>query len=317
MLSSGGLRWPRLLAPGGTVGVCAPCGPVEPAFLQAAVALLQARGYRVVVAPHAREVHPAYDYLAGADDGRVADLNALLGDSAVDMVLCARGGYGAMRLLSSLDFACVRADPKPLVGFSDVTALQLALAARAEVVSFSGIMATAGHGLGEPTLDAWSEAGLWAAVGEGSFPRVFAPPPEAAPWQTVRLGKGPVVAGPVYPVCLTLLNALLGTPFVPDLKGAILVIEDVGESLYKIDRYLTQLGLAGVLDDLTALLVGAFARTDEAETRALPGLVRERTPDSVAVATGVAYGHIARRLTLPVGAWGEVNLDRGTFTFAG
>jgi muramoyltetrapeptide carboxypeptidase len=311
------LAWPRPLQPGGTIGICSPAGPSPAEALQKAAQALEARGYRVIVAPNAAATAADLTYLAGSDDLRARDLNDLLCDPAVDMVLCARGGYGSAKILDRLDYTALRADPKPLVGYSDITALSLGIAARAGVVTFSGIMATAGNGLGEDSLDSWSEASLWQAVGNQPFPRIFRPPDESPPWEVRRGTK--TVTGPVYPVCLSMLVSLLGTPYVPDLTGAVLVIEDVHEELYRIDRYLTQLRLAGTLDRLASLLIGSFNGMD-AETNAtlrthVPLLAERMTPQNVAVASGVAYGHIARRLTLPVGAIATVDLEDGTFAF--
>jgi muramoyltetrapeptide carboxypeptidase len=240
-------QWPPPLRPGGTIGICSPAGPSDPQSIAAAAAALRARGYGVVLAPHAAGAHPPdRPYLGGTDADRLADLNALLADPGVDLILCARGGYGTMRLLDRVDYAAAAARPKAVVGYSDITALQLALAAKAGVVSFSGPMATAGHGLGEASLDPWSEASLWAAVGPGAFPRVLGSPGDAPPWRIERppLSGGAMLSGTLFPVCLTLLASLAGTPFVPDLRGAVLVIEDVHEDLYAVDRYLTQLRLA-------------------------------------------------------------------------
>jgi muramoyltetrapeptide carboxypeptidase len=314
--SASALIWPRLLEPGGTIGICSPSGPSPAEALQRGVRALEERGYRVVVAPNAGAQDQELTYLAGSDEQRADDLNSLLRDPSVDMVLCARGGYGSAKLLDRIDYDALRAHPKPLVGYSDITALSLGIAARAGIVTFSGIMATAGHGLGEDSLDPWSEASLWQAVGDGPFPPVFRHPAESPPWQVLR---GPNrIAGPVYPVCLSLLVSLLGTPYVPNLTGAILVIEDVHEELYRLDRYLTQLRLAGILDRLAALLLGTFnGRGEEDETlrTRVPQLAQRMTPAHVAVASGIAYGHIARRLTLPVGASTTVDLAAGTFTF--
>lgn len=320
-------RWPRPLPPGGTVGICSPAGPPDTARLDVAVRAVERSGYRVVVAPQARHRNDTFPYLAGTDEARLSDLNQLLADPGVDMILCARGGYGSMRLLDKIDYEAARADPKPVVGYSDITALSLALAARAGVISFSGIMATAGHGLGEDSLDSFSEASLWAAVGQQRRDGqtglcLLQSPPDAAPWNILRpppADNTSVVSGPVFPVCLSLLTALLGTPYLPDLRGAILVIEDVHEELYAVDRCLTQLRLAGLLDSLAALLVGSFNGTDDEQSlrTGVPLLARDLTPPSVPVASGVAYGHIPRRLTLPVGAWADVNFAAGTFAFPG
>ena len=311
------LRWPTPLPPGGTIGVCSPAGPVDTALLDAGIPKLRARGYRVLEAPHARDRHPGRDYLAGTDDARLDDLHTLFLDPDVDLILCARGGYGTMRFLDRLDYDAIRARPKPLVGYSDITALQLALARRAGLISFSGIMATAGYGFGQDTLDPWSEASFWAAVGDAGETPVAGRPEDDGPWDVLRAPASGVVSGPLYPVCLTLLTSLLGTPYVPDLRGAILVIEDIYEAADRIDRCLTQLRLAGILDGLSALFVGSFNGTgeDDALRRDVPALACDLTPPHVAVAAGIAYGHIPRRLTLPVGAWSEVDLARGTFGF--
>lgn len=310
-------RWPRLLKPGGTIGICSPAGATRSAERMAAgVAAFEALGYRVVVAENALATDATRDYLAGTEAQRLTDLNALIRDPSVDLILAARGGYGAMKLLDGLDYDALTRAPKPVVGYSDITALSLAVAARTGGVSFSGVMVTAGDGFGQATLDPFSAASFWQAVTEGPFPRVFARPDSCGPW-TVHRGPE-VVSGPVFPVCLTLLNSLLGTPYVPDLTGAILVIEDVGEPLYAVDRYLTQLRLAGVLDTMAGVLIGSFNGVegeDEALAGEVPRLVLEMTPESVAVASGVAYGHIPCRLTLPFGAFGTVDLRSGSFQF--
>ena len=309
--------WPRPLRPGGTIGICSPAGPSPAGELERAVAELTRRGYRVVVAPHAAAHHPDRAYLAGDETQRASDLNDLLRDPAIDLILCARGGYGSGKLLDRLDYDAARRDPKPVVGYSDITALSLGLLARAGVVSFSGIMATSGDGFGESTLDPWSEASFFQAVATpGGEPLVFVPPPDAAPWQVVR---GPArIKGTLVPVCLTLLASLVGTPYVPDLRGAILVIEDVHEELYAIDRDLNHLRLAGLLDGLAGVLLGSFngfaPEQNALLTAGVLGLVADMVPSHVAVASGVVYGHIPRRLTLPVGAWASVDLAQATLT---
>ncbi len=320
-------HWPRPLPPGGTIGICSPAGPSPAESLDRAVAALEARGYRVRVAPHAAATHPDFPYLAGTDDERAGDLNALLRDPTVDLILCARGGYGCARILDRVDYDAARTNPKPVVGYSDITALSLALLTRSNVVSFSGLMATAGHAFGEDSLDSWSEARFFDAVTHSHHtphsprtPLTLPSPDDAPPWTILR---GPEeVTGQVVPVCLSLLYALSGTSYVSevrDLRDAILVVEDVGEELYAVDRMLTQLRLSGVLEHLKALLFGSFNGLEGEKAdllaRELPRLAADLTPPHVAVAMGVAYGHIARRLTLPVGATATVNLRAGTFTF--
>ena len=308
--------FPRPLPPNGTIGIVSPAGPAPEGQIERAVAALQKRGYRVVVGDHAADTTDL-PYLAGTDAHRAADLNRFFADPRIDLVLCARGGYGGARLLDKLDYAALARDPKPVVGYSDITSLSLALAACAGVVSFSGVMATGGDGFGEGKLDPWSEASFFHAVEDNGFPRVFAAPPPA-PWVLHRAG-GDAVSGTVYPVCLSLLVSLVGTPYLPPLAGAILLIEDVHEELYAVDRMLTQLRLAGLFENLTAVLIGSFNGVGDEETARLavevPRLVLSLTPPAVAVASGVAYGHIARRLTLPVGAVGTADFAAAAFRF--
>jgi len=135
---------------------------------------------------------------------------ALLADPAIDLILCARGGYGVMRILDRVDYAAVRHAPKAIVGYSDVTALSLALLAQAGVVSFSGLMATAGHGFGEESLDAFSAASFFAAVGEAEgSSRVLESPRDGSPWEIHR-AAATTLTGSLIPVCLSLLVALIG-----------------------------------------------------------------------------------------------------------
>jgi muramoyltetrapeptide carboxypeptidase len=285
-------------------------------MLDRAVAKLEARGYKVVVTPHALAQDPDRVYLAGSEADRLADLNALINNPDIDLIMPLRGGYGAAKLLDKLDYEALKKEPKPLVGYSDITALSLGIAAQTGIVTFSGIMATGGDNFSEDSLDLYSEASLWQSVTEGIFPRHLARPVGSEPWKIWR-GAEPV-QGPVFPVCLSLLSTLLGTPYVPDMTGGILVIEDVSEELYSVDRMLTQLRLAGILDRVSAVLIGSFNGVPEQEEllqEQVPRLVLEMTPNSVAVASGVAYGHIACRLTLPHGATATVNLQEGVFSY--
>jgi muramoyltetrapeptide carboxypeptidase len=312
--------WPRPLKAGGTIGICSPSGPSSNAevALERTVRYFAERGYRVVVGAHAADnaAGSGKPYLAGNDADRLADLNAFLADPAIDLILCARGGYGAMRILDQIDYAAARRDPKPLVGYSDVTALSLALLARAGLISYSGIMATAGSGFGEETLDPFSAESFFAATGDGPLPRTLAGPSGGNPWQVHRAAET-TLTGPIIPVCLSLLTALIGTPYLPDLTGTILVIEDVYEELYAVDRCLTQMRLAGLLDNLSGILIGTFTGVPdqvEALGREVPRLCLEMTAPDVTVVSGIAYGHVPRRLTLPVGAATTVDFEARTFT---
>ncbi|MGC4043686.1 MAG: LD-carboxypeptidase [Armatimonas sp.] len=306
------MLWPRPLPEGGTIGICSPAGPSPRVRLDNAVAHLEERGYKVVVGPNTLKRQDVRDYLAGTVEERLSDLNGLIHDERVDLILSARGGYGCAQLLDGIDWATLRERQLGIVGYSDVTALSLGAAAQAGMITYSGIMATAGDGFGEDSLDPWSAQSFFEAVGGHSeLTRL-----ESTPAWTVHRGPDTLTAR-LYPVCLTLVETLLGTPYMPDLTGAILLIEDVEERLYAIDRSLTQLRLAGILDKLAGLFIGSFNGVNEEHDFLLaaevPKLAMEFTPESVAVVSGVAYGHIPHRFTLPVGAPVSVDMNRGAF----
>lgn len=312
------ILWPRALRPGGKIGLCSPAGPSPDGGFDLAVERLRAMGYDVVLAPNAAKSHARYGYLAGTRDERLSDLNGLIADESVDLILCARGGYGSAQLLDGLDYETIRRRRIALVGYSDITALSLGILARAGLMSFSGIMATAGDGFGQTNLDDYSVASFFDAIGETPWPKVLFACENDPAW-TLHQGAE-TVSGTLVPVCLTLLESLMGTPYVPNLDGAVLVIEDVHEELYAVDRALTQLRLAGIFERCAGVLIGSFNGYDaEANDRlaaAMPELVLSMVPKRVTVASGIAYGHIPRRFTLPVGARAIVDVLPRTFTFA-
>ena len=242
-------------------------------------------------------------YLAGRDGDRLADLNAAFTDESVDAVWCLRGGYGAMRLLDNVDYAALRRRPKPIIGFSDVTALHAAIGTRCEVVSFHGPTARA-------ELTSFSRASLDRAIrGEDSCG-------VAAGARTLHEGRarGRLVGGN-----LALLSALGGTPYEPDYSEAILVLEDVNEALYRIDRMLTQLRLAGRLAQCRGIVFGQFTDIPNASSQTAVGA---RTLDDVlgdivdvvqipAIA-GAPLGHVPDQWTIPLGAMAELDADSRT-----
>lgn len=301
------LRWrrPPPLAAGGVIGVCAPSGPVNAERLEAGLAWLRAAGFRPRLAPH---LYARAAYLAGTDAERAADLRALLADPGVDAVVCARGGYGAMRLLPELDLGVARAAPKPLVGFSDITALHLAWAA-AGLVSFHG-----------PVLEdsaspdgAFNRQALVAALEGTAWPGQLPTPPDIPAPCTLHDG---VVRGRLVGGNLSLIVALLGTPYALNTRGAVLLLEDVHEPPYRLDRYLTQLWLAGKLQAAAGFVIGELVGC-EAEgdgPDALTVLADRLTPLGKPCAAGFCLGHGRYRLTVPLGVAVELDAGRPALT---
>jgi len=289
---------PPALAVGARVALLSPAGPLGgEADLERAEHNARILGWEPRTSPHAlaRE-----GYLAGDDASRLADLNAAIRDPRIDAIWCLRGGYGAMRVLDAIDYDALRRAPKAIIGYSDITAVHLAVRARSSVVSFHGPTARA-------VLTPFSRQSLLCATSHACDP--FA---ADAPLTWLQEGGA---AGPLEGGNLALICALLGTPYAPRFDGVILVIEDVNEPLYRIDRMLRQLILSDALARVAGLCFGAFSeRGDESDAapRSLDVLFREaaihvRGP----VVCDVPFGHVADQWTFPLGARAELSPSHG------
>lgn len=295
------MRLPPAPRRGARVALVAPAGPLRgQRDLDHAVANVRALGWEPVIGEHALD---CAGYFAGSDEARLADFNRAAADESVDMIWCIRGGYGAMRLLDGIDYASLRARPRPLVGFSDITALHAAIGPRAELVTFHGPTAR-----GE--LTDFSRRSLERALaGDDPFR-------DGARMRTLFPGRatGRLVGGN-----LALLTALCGTPYAPRYDGAILVIEDVNEAVYRIDRMLVQLRLAGALGRCAGIVFGAFTAAPEEETgggaRRLDDVLAETARAlRVPCVSDAPVGHISEQWTLPLGATATLDADAGTLT---
>ena len=295
------MRLPPSLAAGSRIALVAPSGPLRnEADLDHALENTRALGWEPVVGAHVLERD---GYLAGDDESRRADLNAFIADDSIDGLWCIRGGYGAMRLLNGLDYTTWRDRPRALIGYSDITALHSAIGPRAELVTFHGPTARA-------QLTEFSRASLLAAVGgDGAVSLTAA--------DATVLHKGSAT-GPLAGGNLAVLTALCGTPFAPRLDGAILVLEDVNESVYRLDRMLTQLRLSGSLDRIAGIAFGRFTEIPEDtnnEDRPLEDLLGE-VADQCAVPciASIPVGHIADQWTIPLGRTAVLDADAKTLT---
>jgi muramoyltetrapeptide carboxypeptidase len=295
---------PPALRPGDTVLLVSPSGPTRPERVARGVELLTGWGLRPVLAPNA---YARRGYLAGDDALRAADLNAAFADPAVRGVLCTRGGYGAQRVVDALDMTAVRHDPKVVAGFSDITALQLALWRGARLATVHGPGAA---WLDERTPPASAESLRAALMSTEPVVVHRLPAEETAPVLVPGTATGPLIGGN-----LCLIVSSVGTPDMPDLTGAILLIEDVGEPPYKVDRMLTHLRRAGVLAGVAGVAVGQF--TDCADNWAVGAaeVLAERLGDlGVPVLGGLPIGHGVGQLTVPVGVPATLDAGAGTLT---
>lgn len=295
--------YPRLKE-GARVALVAPAGPLRvPADLDRAIENATTLGWEPVVGEHARERH---FYFAGADEMRLSDLNAALRDDSIDAIWCLRGGYGAMRLLDGIDFAALRRRPKPVIGYSDITALHCAIARRADLASVHGPTARS-------RLTPFAERSLRAATTGSGEPCGVA---DKAQTLVPGRARGRLIGGN-----LALLAALHGTPYQPVYDGAILVLEDVNEAPYRIERMLLQLRLSGSLQKCAALAFGSFTNTGETDDRRIGGdrtlneVIREAAEAAkVPALCGVPVGHINDQWSIPLGADAELDADEKRLT---
>ena len=288
---------PPPLAPGDIVRVIAPAGPFDAGRFERGLAILRDRlGLR----PRFREdISARQRYLAGPDPRRAAEWQEAVADEAASAILCARGGYGSMRILPAIDPRPLLDRPKLFLGFSDVTAIHAAL-------NGAGLCTVHGPGVAQlPLLPDEPLEHLRALLfGEAAAPASGALPGPGAGLvgaETLRPGRA---TGPLLGGNLTLLSHLAGTRYLPSLDGAILFVEDVAEQPYRLDRNLTQLRLAGLLDRVAGVAVGQLTGCDdtEAEVRGLD-VVREAALDlGVPAIAGVSAGHEDRNFALPLGA---------------
>lgn len=289
---------PPRLCRGDKIGIAAPASPFASETFRQGIETLKQLGFQPVIP---RGLFEQENYLAGSDGHRAEQLNALFLDKTIRAIICARGGYGTLRILSGLDFDLIRANPKILVGFSDVSSLLSTVFLQSGLVTFHGPMVTSLAG----TQKAMGQA-LLAAV-SGDTPLTIG---AKAPVLLQRgMGSGPVAGGN-----LTTLCHLLGTPFEPVWKGHILFLEDVGEAVYRLDRMLTQLKLAGCLDGVTGIILGTFKDCGDPDAiyRLMMDLFDSDGPPIVA---GFDIGHGHANVTLPIGLTATLDADRGTLVY--
>jgi muramoyltetrapeptide carboxypeptidase len=303
------------LPPGGTIGVAAPASPYDSrSEVLRGVEWWESQGYRVKLAEH---VYARDDYVAGDAKDRAADVNALFADPEVDVVQALQGGYGSAQTIPYLDFDAIGASPKPLVGFSDITALHVSIRQR------TGMPTVYGNGLvgvGSAEATAFARERLLAVLtGDATGP---VPPNPDDPY--VRAIRGGKVTAPLVGGCLWLLMQTMGTPWELDLDGAIFFFEDYKAPPYYVDGMLTQLKHAGKLDGVVGVVVGEMEGCDGGDLRPASDWARSRSledvleehlePLGVPVLYRLPLGHGKHLAALPLGVRYTLDADRRTLT---
>jgi muramoyltetrapeptide carboxypeptidase len=304
----------RPLPPGGTIGVAAPASGFENrSEVFRGVEWWESKGYKVKLGEH---VFARDDYVAGDERGRAADLMAMFTDDEVDVVQSLQGGYGSAQTIPHLDFDAIAANPKPFVGYSDITALHVAIRQRTGLATFYGYGLV---GMGDKDGTAFSRDRLLAVLGgkgRGEVPRDPDDP-------YVRAIQGGRVTAPLAGGCLWLLLQTMGTPWEVHLADSILFFEDYDAPPWYVDGMLTQLRQAGKLDDVLGVVVGDMEKCDWREVR--PEWPRTRSiedvlelhlePLGVPVLYKLPLGHGKHLASIPLGVPATLDADARTLTF--
>lgn len=300
---------PPKLKIGDSIGIVAPGGPVKPSLLNRGIRYLKSCGYDVRIG---KFVYEKKGYLAGNDTDRVNDFHDMLSDPRIKAIIFARGGYGSLRLLPLINYKLIRKHPKILVGFSDITALQFAVFRKSRLVTFSGPMAAVEFGVA--TVNKTTGDHLWSVLsGEERANDLYKY--NSGTLDTLHPGraKGTLICG-----CLTVIASCVGTRYCPDFTGAVLVLEDIGEEPYKLDRAVTTLKLHGVFDRISALVLGSFvnckgSKVGEKNITICDIIKPISESKDIPTLINLSYGHITEKITLPVGVSASIDTADGTF----
>ena len=307
---------PPALKAGSTIGLVAPASGVDRGDVGGAVSRLQGLGFKVKAGKHLTK---GFGYLAAKDEVRAAELTEFLNDPEIDCVMAMRGGYGVMRILPDIDFDAIRAHPKIIIGYSDITALVNAVYQKAGVIAFHGPMGNSGYD--SYTLDSFKRT-LMSTAPAGTFG-------ESDEFRGSAFGDakastiiGGTASGRLVGGNLTIVSDTMGTPYEIDTTGKILFLEEIQEEPYRVDRMMTQLAISGKLAACAGVALGRFTKC-EAPRRggefevslSLEQVIRGACESlGIPCVYGMAIGHISKKLTVPVGGMATLDADAKTLT---
>ena len=298
---------PERLRCGDTIGIVAPASCSDPETVEQVLRCVEALGFKYKAG---RSLYHYKGYLAGDDQVRADDINDMFGDEEVDAVFCLRGGYGSARLLDRLDYKLIKRNPKIFIGYSDITALHIAINQRTGLVTFHGPMLASNIIKG---MDQFSIASMENALMVKNTSIKICNPPG----YPVKAYKGGAAHGKLVGGNLSVLVSTLGSPYEIDTGGKLLFLEDVDEEPYRIDRMLNQLRLAGKLEAAAGIILCDWNGCDAKEPEKSLGLeeiftdMAERL--NKPVLSGYKIGHCSPVLTVPVGAAAEIDADKICF----
>ena len=290
---------PQHLEPGDRIGIIAPAGPVDRDEIQPAIDLIKQKGYQTLIS---RNLYKKKGYLAGSDDARLDDLLSMFSNKSVKAIFCARGGYGTIRLLDKIDYDLIKKNPKIIAGYSDITALLFAIFRNTGLVTFHGpvlrdLVRGRKNNLNDLLKLLSSKTPHELDLSEGAV---------------IKEGHA---GGILMGGNLSLICSLAGTPFMPGMKGVILFIEDKGEPLYRIDRMLSQLKLAGIIEGLSGLIAGSF--TNCGDIKDINSILRDiASGTGIPVVSGLPVGHDRKNKAIPLGIHADLDTKGRRLSFS-
>lgn len=305
---------PASLRKGSTIAVTAPASGVNRAELESGLSFLRAQGFNLVLGRH---VGSTVNYLSASDKVRAEEFNEFVRRPDIDAIICARGGYGVTRILPDIDYSAIRANPKVIMGYSDITALLVAIYERSRIVTYHGPVCSSSFD--ETTKSSFLHVTVDNSLNDnldGAKSVMYS----SDDLEVLHSGtaEARLVGGNLATICST-----LGTPFEIDTRGAILFLEDIAEEPYRIDRMLTQLWLSGKFDEVRGVVLGVFksceglrrAPNTPTMSPSLKQVFRSRFASmNVPVLSGLPFGHIRSKLTLPIGVRAKMDCSTKTFS---
>jgi muramoyltetrapeptide carboxypeptidase len=301
---------PSRLRKGDLISIISPASaPRDSNKVHKGVEYFESLGYRVTISKNVFDVN---GYLAGTDEERAEDLNQAFADKNVKAIICSRGGYGTPRILDKVNYGAIKKNPKILVGYSDITALQLAIFKKTGLVTFSGPMMAVEFG---GNVDSYTEEMFFDMLTHHKKVGVLRSHKDFRfSFKGKKKSQGRLIGGN-----LSLITSILGTGYVPDFVGTVLLIEEVSEEPYSIDRMLTQLRLAGILSNVSAFALGQFTNcVPEEQNKPHRTLGQILSEDLFSMGkpavSNIPYGHVPVKMTLPIGILTSVDPVKKKFS---
>lgn len=302
---------PKRLNMGDLIGIISPAStPDDLSRVNSGVKYLENIGYKVLVGPNVGKNH---GYLAGSDEERLFDLHSMFKNKNVKAIVCVRGGYGSPRLLDKIDYNLIKKNPKIFVGYSDITAMQMAFLQKANLITFAGPMLAVDF---HDEVSSFTEDFFWRLVTSNKkIGRIKNPNNEKIYYLRKGSAIGQTVGGN-----LALLVSLMGTQYFPDIRNKILMLEDTGEAPYRLDRLFNQLRIANVFDKTKGVVLGAFTDCKELDptkkTLTLGEVIEDYfTRVKKPVVYNFQHGHIKDNVTVPYGIRVKLNATKGFIEF--